>query len=548
MHDGDTCGNVLDTCSTASGPRGDTGRESTMADIVLINPQFQVSYGGLDHALPLRGKKCNIPPACLPLLAALTPAGHTVTCIDENVEPIDYDRLARADIVGLTGMTVQRARMLEILRELKSRGVFTIVGGPWVSVQEDYFDGLTDVIFIGEAETTWPQFLEEWAEGRHQYRYQQAEATDMTQVPVPRYDLLKSKDYLFGSVQFSRGCPFQCEFCDIIVTFGRRPRLKTSAQVIAELEAMRTQHLKMAFIVDDNLIGNKAAVKKLLRDLIAWQTAEGYPFTFFTEASLNLAEDEELIQLMDAANIVTVFIGIESPNEESLRETKKYQNVKKTDSIVDRVRKVQDSGIEVWCGMIVGFDHDDTRIFKAQQEFLRQTDIMHAMVGMLSAIPKTPLHARLKNEGRLDLDDEQPFGTNVIPLGMSREELRDGYVDLMQELYDPDFYFERLENLFLTRKFDWARTRNAYWRKHPWRKLKSQSVDAVLATGLFLRLMKNVPDPGVRRTYRRRMATMVRRRFDPSLLFICVIKCAMHYPHYTMSRQMADEHRLVNTF
>src|ERR1700734_731255 len=457
------------------------GAHPAMADIVLINPRFQVSYWGPNPAFPVQEKKLNPRPPAPPFPGGLPPARHSVTIVDENVEPIDYNRLARADIVGLTGMTVQRARMLEILHELKTRGVFTIVGGPWVSVQEDYFEGLADAIFIGEAETTWPQFLEEWAEGRHQYRYEQSEATDMTTVPVPRYDLLKTKDYLFGSVQFSRGCPFQCEFCDIIVTFGRRPRLKTSAQVIAELEAMRKQHLKMAFIVDDNLIGNKMAVKELLRDLIAWQTAEGYPFTFFTEASLNLAEDEELIQLMDAANIVTVFIGIESPNEESLRETKKYQNVKKTGSIVDRVRKVQDAGIEVWCGMIVGFDHDDTRIFKAQHEFLRQTDIMHAMVGMLSAIPKTPLHARLKTEGRLDLDDEQPYGTNVIPLGMTRAELRDGYVDLMQELYDPDFYFERLENLFLTRQFDWARSPNAYWPKHPWRKVKSQSVAAVAA-------------------------------------------------------------------
>jgi radical SAM superfamily enzyme YgiQ (UPF0313 family) len=519
-----------------------------MADIVLINPRFEASYWGLEHALPLLGKKCNLPTACLPLLAALTPPGHCVTIVDENVEPIDYDRLAKVDIVALTGMSVQRSRMREILKELKTRGVFTVVGGPWVTVQEDYFEGLTDVIFVGEAETTWPQFLEEWALGRHGRRYEQLEPTDMTQVPVPRYDLLKAKDYLFGSVQFSRGCPFQCEFCDIIVTFGRRPRLKTSAQVIAELEAMRKQHVKIAFIVDDNLIGNKVAAKRLLRDLAAWQTAQGYPFTFFTEASLNLAEDDEMMQLMDAANIVTVFIGIETPNEDSLRETKKYQNVKKADSIVDRVRKVQDAGIEVWCGMIVGFDHDDTRIFKAQHEFLRQTDIMHAMVGMLSAIPKTPLHARLKNEGRLDLADEQPFGTNVIPLGMTRGELRDGYIELMRELYDPDFYFERLENLFLTRKFDWARTRNAYWHKHRWRKWRSQSVDAVLATGLFLRLMKNVPDPELRRIYRRRMTTMLRRRPDPSLLFICVIKCAMHYHHYTMSREMADPQRLVNTF
>src|SRR5271169_5146547 len=166
-----------------------------MADIVLINPRFEVSYWGLEHALPLLGKKCNIPTACLPLLAALTPPGHSVTIVDENVEPIDFDRLARADIVGLTGMTVQRARMLEILRELKTRGIFTVVGGPWVTVQEDYFDGLADAIFIGEAETTWPQFLQEWSQQSHRYRYEQHEKTDMTTVPTPRFDLLKMDRY-----------------------------------------------------------------------------------------------------------------------------------------------------------------------------------------------------------------------------------------------------------------------------------------------------------------------------------------------------------------
>jgi|SRR5271166_602785 len=519
-----------------------------MADIVLVNPRFDVSYWGLEYALPLLGKKCNVPTACLPLIAALTPDDHRVTIVDENVAPIDYDRLARADIVGLTGMSVQRGRMREILRELKSRGVFTIVGGPWVSVQEDYFDGLADVIFVGEAETTWPQFLTEWTQHRHQRRYEQLERTDMTRVPVPRYDLLKAKSYLFGSIQFSRGCPFQCEFCDIIVTFGRKPRLKTSEQVIAELEALRKQHMLIAFIVDDNLIGNKTAVKKLLRDVASWQAAEGYPFTFFTEASLNLSEDDELMELMVAANITSVFIGIESPNEESLRETKKYQNVRKGPTIVDRVRKVQDSGFEVWCGMIVGFDHDDARIFNAQREFMQQTDIMHAMVGMLSAIPKTPLYARLKSEGRLDLEDEQAFGTNVIPLGMTRDELREGYIGLMRDLYDAEFYFDRLENLYLTRQFDFARARNAYWRRHRWTKWRSQSVDALRAIGVFLRLMTSVPDPELRRIYRRRMATMLRRRPDPNVLLICVLKCAMHYHHYTMSGQMVEQRTLVNTF
>src|SRR5215472_16441344 len=180
-----------------------------------------------------------MPPAALPLLAALTPAGHTVTLADENVEPLDFDRLARMDLVGLTGMHVQRRRMHEILAELKRRGVFTAVGGPWVSVQEEDFGDLADVVFVGEAEETWPDFLRAWQGGRHGRRYEQAGRTDLTALPTPRLDLLPMRDYLFGSVQFTRGCPFQCEFCDIIVTFGRRPRLKTARQVLAELEALR---------------------------------------------------------------------------------------------------------------------------------------------------------------------------------------------------------------------------------------------------------------------------------------------------------------------
>src|SRR5437660_4731313 len=368
---------------------------SQMAEIAIINPRFEVSYWGMEHALPLLGKRANLPVAALPLLAALTPADHQVTLLDENVDAIDFERLAKADIVGITGMSVQRFRMRQILKELKARGVFTVVGGPWISVQEDYFGDLADVIFVGEAEETWPRFLQEWKRGRHQARYEQAEKTDMTTVPTPRFDLLKMRHYLFGSVQFSRGCPFQCEFCDIIVTFGRRPRLKTSAQIIAELEALRAQKIDVAFIVDDNLIGNKKAIKLLLRDLIAYQQANGYPFDFFTEASLDLAEDDELLRLMVDANIGSVFIGIESPNEKSLRETKKYQNVRPAGTILERVHKVQRTGIEVWCGMIVGFDNDDASIFEAQRQFLKEARIASAMLGMLAAIPKTPLHARL---------------------------------------------------------------------------------------------------------------------------------------------------------
>ena len=255
----------------------------------------------------------------------------------------------------------------------------------------------------------------------------------MTRVPVPRYDLLEMPQYLFGSVQFSRGCPFQCEFCDIIVTFGRRPRLKTPAQVIAELDQLLERRMEIVFIVDDNLIGNKKAIAPLLDAVRAWQEAHGFPFVFVTEASLDLAEDAELMRLMLAANILSVFIGIESPNEASLVETKKHQNVKAGRTLVERVRAVQQAGLEVWAGMIVGFDHDDETIFDAQATFLREAGIAQAMIGMLYAIPKTPLHARLAAEGRLDEEDLPRYGTNVVPARMSRQALRDGYVDLMTQ-------------------------------------------------------------------------------------------------------------------
>jgi radical SAM superfamily enzyme YgiQ (UPF0313 family) len=511
-----------------------------MADIVFVNPRFEVSYWGMEHALPLFGKKANMPIGALPLLAAITPAEHRVTLVDESIEALDFDRLARADIVGLTGMVVQRARMREILAELKRRGVFTAVGGPWVSVQEDAFGDLADVIFIGEAEESWPRFLADWAAGRHVRRYEQDEKTDMTRVPTPRFDLLKMNEYLFGSVQFSRGCPFQCEFCDIIVTFGRRPRLKTSTQVIAELEALRAQGCRIVFIVDDNLIGNKKAVKVLLRDLIAWQRANGYPLDFCTEASLDLAEDAELMELLVEANIGNVFVGIESPNEASLRETKKYQNVKKGNTILDRVHRIQEAGLEVWCGMILGFDHDDPSIFDATVEFLRAARIAHAMVGMLHAVPKTPLHSRLEREGRLDLADNSEYGTNVIPLNLTREELRAGYVRVMNELYEPEAFFDRVDDLFLNFRMKHLAARARYRRRRPWQRLRNNTRGWIEAAVLMSRILRRVPDPALRRVYRQRWLKLVRQRPETGLVMYYAIKCALHYHAYTMAQQMAS--------
>jgi radical SAM superfamily enzyme YgiQ (UPF0313 family) len=255
--------------------------------------------------------------------------------------------------------------------------------------------------------------------------------------------------YALGSIQFSRGCPFTCEFCDIIVTFGRRPRVKTKDQVIAELDSLRRQGVDTALIVDDNLIGNKKEIKTLLRAVLTWQKAHDFPLTFFTEASLDLADDRELLALMSAANIRVVFIGVETPNEASLRETGKLQNMRRGGTLIEKIHRVQEAGLEVWSGQIIGFDNDTPDIFDRQIAFIEQARIVTTMVGMLSAIPKTPLHARLREEGRLNPADRPATGTNVIPLRLRPEELRDGYVPVMQSLYAPAAYFGRVRRLYL---------------------------------------------------------------------------------------------------
>jgi radical SAM superfamily enzyme YgiQ (UPF0313 family) len=517
-----------------------------MAEIVLINPRFEISYWGLEHAMPFLGIKAVMPVASLPLLAALTPPGHTVTIIDENVEPIDFARCAAADMVGVTGMNVQRRRMREILQELKARGIFTVVGGPWATVQENDLAGLADVVFVGEAETTWPQFLAEWSEGRHRRRYEQAERTDMATVPAPRLDLLRMRDYAFGSVQFSRGCPFTCEFCDIIVTFGRRPRLKNSAQILAELDGLVAAGKHSAFVVDDNLIGNKAAIKRLLRDVVAWQQSRGYPLMFATEASIDLAEDPELMQLMVAANISNVFVGIETPNEDSLRETKKIQNLRsRGGTMLDKVHRIQEAGMEVWCGIIVGFDNDDATIFAAQRRFIGEARIVSAMVNMLVAIPGTPLYTRLQAEGRLDAGEEEAsfgaFGTNVIPRRISREGLRRGFVELMHELYRPEAYFERLDRLYLDARLRIGEARARYLRRHPLRRIKLDLRLLFEAAAISLLLQRRVPDPALRREYRRRVIRVAWRRREAEIIQVYAIKCAMHYHAYKMVEAMRAE-------
>jgi len=332
----------------------------------------------------------------------------------------------------------------------------------------------------------------------------------------------------------SRGCPFTCEFCDIIVVFGRRPRFKTPEQVIAELEGITATGPYNCFIVDDNFIANKKAIKPVLREIIKWQKAHGYPLSFATEASIDLAEDEELMRLMVDANIDNVFVGIESPNEAALRETKKIQNLAdRHGTMLAKVHRIQRAGLEVWSGMIVGFDSDGDGVFEQQRGFVEEARIVQAMVNTLVAIPRTPLFSRLEREGRLDnsgeIGDFGTISTNVIPRRISREALRDGYLELMRELYAPEAYFARMDALYLDEKLLPALGRRRYLRHHPWRWLQSRAWAAVETVFVFVQLMRLVPDPHLRRQYRARLWRVLTRRPHITLLRLYCVKCALHF-------------------
>jgi len=411
--------------------------------VCIVNPRYEPSFWGFDFARPLlpgRKRYSNVTGA-LPALAALAPPHCDVVLLDENVEPIDFEALRRFDVIGVTGMIVQAARMEEILRALRSLPAVKVVGGAYVSVAEEAFAGLVDARFIGEAEETWPAFLTALAAGEPiADRYQQAGRSDMTKVPTPRFDLVRAESYWLASVQFSRGCPFQCEFCDIITIFGRRPRVKRPAQMLAELEAVRRAGFRSCFFSDDNFIGNKREAKALLREVIEWQRAEGYPLQFYTEASVDLADDPELIHLMAEANFRQVFVGIESPDRAALQETLKLQNLR-GDSLPAKIQRIRDGGLVVIAGFIVGFDSDDEGVFDRQFDFIQETGVAQAAVGLLTPIPTTPLYARLEAEGRLDFADPDVI---FRPQRMTREALKAGHAALLRRLYEPEAYLGRL--------------------------------------------------------------------------------------------------------
>ncbi len=417
--------------------------------VYLISPRNPESFWTFDRILPVLGKRCVFPNLALPTLAGLTPPGNTVTLCDENVEDVDLD--VEADLIGITGFIVHRERMFELCAAFRARGKRVAVGGPYATLCPEDFRGRADVLFVGEAEETWPRFLEDLAAGREQREYHAPRLPEIAENPLPRFELLRVGRYRTMTMQFARGCPFTCEFCDIIVMYGRKPRTKSVATALAEVEALHRLGVTNVFLVDDNFIGNRAVAKGFLRELIPWQRAHGFPIEFFTEVSLNVSADDELLGLLRDANFRMLFIGIESPRADSLLETKKTQNLR--GDMLSAVHKVQEYGFQVDAGMIVGFDADDPTIFEEQFRFIQDARIPISMTGLLNAVPKTPLHARLKQAGRLlsESTGDQFVFTNIVPGGMSRLELYEGYRRLLRRLYDPDNFRARASALLRAR-------------------------------------------------------------------------------------------------
>ena len=411
--------------------------------VLLVYPEFPDTFWSFKHALPFQGKRSAFPPLGLLTVSAMLPNHWQKRLVDVNVQRLKDSDLKWADVVFFSAMIVQGPSLKVLIARAKQFGRRTVVGGP-ISSAHDPAISEADHVVDGEAEELIGRLAADLERGEAQPHYSHPQLPDVTRVPLPDLRLAPLRRYSSMSVQFSRGCPFTCEFCDIIEIYGRRPRTKTPDQVCAELDQL--YHLGWrgsVFMVDDNFIGNKKNVKVLLPRLVRWMHDHRSPFSLYTEASLNLAEDEDLLRLLREAHFTRVFLGIETPVAESLKETTKFQNLRK--DLLESVRLIQSYGMEVMGGFIVGFDNDPPDVFDRQIEFIRQAAIPLSMVGLLNAIPNTQLWRRLKAEGRLlkaSLGNNTVADLNFIPR-MDTQQLLDGYQRILQTIYTPREYFQR---------------------------------------------------------------------------------------------------------
>ncbi len=411
--------------------------------VLLVNPEFPETYWSFRHALPFEGKRSVFPPLGLMTVSSLLPKSVERRLVDLNVEELKNSQLEWADMIFITGMLAQKKSLHEVVSRATKLGKKIVLGGPYVT---STIEGLphADHIFQGEAETTLPEFFADLERGEAKFIYKALERPPMAISPIPDFKIANLKKYSCMSVQYSRGCPFSCEFCDIIEIYGRIPRTKSNPQILSEFDQLRDLGWRgPLFIVDDNFIGNKKNVRALMPDLVDWQKRNGSPFSLLTEASVNLADDEELLGNMRDAGFRRVFLGIETPVEESLKEAQKSQN---RGNLLDSVKRIQSYGMEVMAGFIVGFDNDPEDIFERQIEFIRQSAIPLAMVGMLNALPDTQLWKRLEREGRLlgeDASGNNTVSTLNFITKMDPAMLINGYQRIMKTIYKPREYYER---------------------------------------------------------------------------------------------------------
>ena len=454
-------------------------------NILLVYPKYPDTFWSFKHVLKFISKKSCMPPLGLLTIASMLPDEWNKRLVDVNVSALNDDDIEWADMVFISAMIVQKENAQAIINRCKAKARTVVAGGPVFTTQPDAFTGI-DHFVLNEAEITLPMFIDDINKGSPRRTYSSNEKPDITKTPVPMWSLINVMDYATMVVQYSRGCPFNCEFCDIIVMNGRVPRTKSSIQLVNELNALyNTGWRDAVFIVDDNFIGNKANVKKMLPDMIKWQKKHDFPFKFTTEASTNLADDSELLNMMSAANFYKVFLGLETPNIDSLNECDKRQNSAR--DLAKVVRTIHSHGLQVMGGFIVGFDNDNEGIFEKQIKFIQDIGVVTAMVGVLTALPQTRLWHRLKAEGRIisETTANTDGAVNFIPK-MGHKALLDGYKNIMATIYSPRNYFKRIEtfvesyrptvknfiskeDLFAALKSTWkigimSRARFFYWR------------------------------------------------------------------------------------
>ncbi|KMM17925.1 B12-binding domain-containing radical SAM protein [Synechococcus sp. GFB01] len=422
---------------------------------LLIYPEFPKTFWSYEKILELINRKVLLPPLGLVTVAALLPQHWEMKLVDRNVREVSEAEWDWAELVVISGMIIQKADMAEQIARAKARNLPVAVGGPFASSTPDAPElAQADFKVLDEGEITLPLFVDALERGETSGRFTaNGEKPDVTSTPVPRFDLLEFDAYSEMSVQFSRGCPFNCEFCDIIVLYGRKPRTKTPAQLIAELQRLYDLGWRRSvFLVDDNFIGNKRNVKLLLPALRQWQQEHGYPFSFATEASVDLAADQELMDMMAECRFESVFLGIETPDAASLETARKLQNTRS--SLEESVEKITASGLRVMAGFIIGFDGEQRGAGQRIVEFVTRTGIPHAMMGMLQALPNTAMWTRLEQEGRLVQDSAAAKGvnqTNLLNFIPTRpiEDIATEYMEAFSSLYEPNAYIDRVYSYFL---------------------------------------------------------------------------------------------------